>query len=354
MIESIRLKNFQSHRDTHLKLVRRVNVILGSSDSGKSAILRALRWLVWNRPQGAFFLSHWGKKSSAAVTVSTGDGERQGESLEITRTKSKSENTYTLDRGHDPIVFKAFGSEVPEDIEKALNIGEVNLQQQLDPPFLLSDSPGEIARYFNQIAHLDVIDRAMYNLQKWSRSLSNDLASEEDRRLRLEQDLGQYSFLDEIEKEVQSVEALDTHRGNLSRQIVALKEVISELEEIEKNEIKLTAWTELEKPVRQLTGFKEDQEDLSCLVSELEEAETQIKEKTNLVQAQKHVDSVLDLMEEQRNRAQQIEELRSIILSLIETNRKQKKLKENLVVYEERFHSLMPDECPLCGQEVIK
>ena len=59
MIKEIDIVNFQSHKSTHLDLVPGVNVIVGASDSGKSAIIRALRWLIWNRPVGDAFISHW-------------------------------------------------------------------------------------------------------------------------------------------------------------------------------------------------------------------------------------------------------------------------------------------------------
>ena len=41
-IESIRIQDFQNHRDTHIKLVPGLNMITGSSDSGKSALFRSL------------------------------------------------------------------------------------------------------------------------------------------------------------------------------------------------------------------------------------------------------------------------------------------------------------------------
>ena len=39
MIKSIQLKNFQSHRDTTLRLSPGVNVIVGDPQNGKTAIL---------------------------------------------------------------------------------------------------------------------------------------------------------------------------------------------------------------------------------------------------------------------------------------------------------------------------
>ena len=52
MIKNLLLKNFQSHIDSKIEFDSGFNVICGSSDSGKSALLRALMWVIANRPSG--------------------------------------------------------------------------------------------------------------------------------------------------------------------------------------------------------------------------------------------------------------------------------------------------------------
>ena len=44
MINSIKIQNFQSHKNTTIKLKPGVNIITGSSDCGKSVDIRALKW----------------------------------------------------------------------------------------------------------------------------------------------------------------------------------------------------------------------------------------------------------------------------------------------------------------------
>ena len=60
MIKSIQIKNIQSHKDTSLEFSPGINAIVGSSNNGKSAVLRALYWARYNRPLGTdTLLSHW-------------------------------------------------------------------------------------------------------------------------------------------------------------------------------------------------------------------------------------------------------------------------------------------------------
>ena len=148
MIESVKLKNFQSHKENTFSFTKGVNAIVGPSDSGKTAILRALRWLIWNRPLGDAFRSDWGGDTEVAVTV---DGQL------ITRYKHDNKHGYKIGKTD----LKAIGTDVPEEVSTILNIDEINLQQQFDKPFLLADSPGEVAQHFNKVAHLENMDRAI-------------------------------------------------------------------------------------------------------------------------------------------------------------------------------------------------
>ena len=60
MIRKLNIQNIQSHKNTELEFSPGINAIVGSSNNGKSAILRALYWVRYNRPLGIDnLLSHW-------------------------------------------------------------------------------------------------------------------------------------------------------------------------------------------------------------------------------------------------------------------------------------------------------
>ena len=73
MISQLTLRNFQSHKASRLRFHPGVNVITGPSDSGKTALLRALLWAVRNRPSGDAFRSHWGGDTSVTVGLQAGE-----------------------------------------------------------------------------------------------------------------------------------------------------------------------------------------------------------------------------------------------------------------------------------------
>lgn len=164
MLKKLQLTNFQSHENTTVDLHPGVNVIVGSSDSGKSALVRGLRWLVFNRPMGMSFRSHWAKKEEVRVTGETSDGHT------VTRFRGNSTNGYLLDGAE----LTANGTEPPLEVRNTLNLDEDNFQGQLDSPYLLTLNGGQVAKELNAIAHLEVIDGALSRCRKGLMDVSRE------------------------------------------------------------------------------------------------------------------------------------------------------------------------------------
>ncbi len=153
MIKSLNIHNFQCHSTLRIDLDPKITTIVGSSDVGKSAIIRAKRWLAQNKPDGDGFI----KNGSEEVEVTL-----EFDDHKITRSKGK-ENLYTLN-GQE---YRAFGrGNVPEDIEKVLNVSDLNFQNQLDGPFWLSLTAGEVSRRLNDIVDLGIIDKSLTAVAK--------------------------------------------------------------------------------------------------------------------------------------------------------------------------------------------
>jgi exonuclease SbcC len=47
-IQKLKIKNFQSHHDTEIEFGPGINVITGTSDAGKTSILRAIMFVLYN------------------------------------------------------------------------------------------------------------------------------------------------------------------------------------------------------------------------------------------------------------------------------------------------------------------
>ena len=300
MIHSLHITNFQSHQESHLQFAPGLNVILGQTDSGKTSILRALYWLYSNRPSGEAFRSRWGGDTFVNLILAE---------EEMTRLRTNKSNSYCLGTDQE---FKAMGKTVPEEIVKALNMTDLNWQQQLDPPFLLSESPGEVARRLNEIVNLGKIDSSLSNLSSSIRQNNQEVKREEQAVADQQEELKGYEYLDKMERDVARIEA------------------------------KEEKWW----------GLQEEYEEIESLLTRMNElsAEIEAADKELVVEGQ-----VNALVELDGQRAE-LDAEQGALSQHVRDMQKQENyillVGENLDKYQKEFQRLMPDVCPLCNQEV--
>ena len=220
MLKQLQIKSLQSHKNTTLDLHENLNIIIGNSDCGKTSILRALRWAIWNRPGGDTFERNFRSwfGGDTEVTITTEEGNV------ITRAKNQ-ENLYQLNKTK----FKAFGTDIPQEIADALNIQEINFARQFDQPFLLTSTPGEVSSHFNKIAHLELIDASLKKVQSWINGLNQDIKTNEKDILKNQQELEQYAYLEKMEIELEVLEGMErdlqTHYNIQSKLIKLTNEI---------------------------------------------------------------------------------------------------------------------------------
>lgn len=235
MLKSISLLNFQSHKDSTLHFSEGVNVIVGASDSGKTAIIRALRWLMTNKPSGDAFRSTWGGKTK--VELFTDDAH-------IVRSRD-AENEYILGDIH----FKAFSTDVPKEITDALNFSDLNLQSQLDQPFLLSLSPGETASFFNRVAHLESIDKGTANVNSAIRELTADIKYKSAEEVKLIDELKTYEHIEIFTYDVENLEEMEKEKATLGNSINKLHSLTSSYRLVTSKIDEQSKMLKLDKPV---------------------------------------------------------------------------------------------------------
>jgi ATPase involved in DNA repair len=121
-IQRIEIQNFQSHRNTVLEPGPggQLTVVTGPSDSGKTAILRALRWLLYNVPQGTDFIRVGCTFAKVIVTLADG--------TEVERFRTPSKNQYAIRHpGAEPQVYEGFGSTVPLEVQETLGVRPITI-----------------------------------------------------------------------------------------------------------------------------------------------------------------------------------------------------------------------------------
>lgn len=244
MIKLLDVKNFQSHRSSRLEFTAGVNILVGTSDSGKSAALRALLWLATNRPSGDAFRSTWGGATQVEVVV---------DDSTICRIKDKGINEYTQHTlvPHQSLTYKALGQDVPAEIVTALGLADVNVQHQMDSPFLLSNdwSPGRVAAYLNEVAGLDVIDRAQTGINARARQITADLGREIANLAVKQGEHDALNYLQDFEKELVDVERASAQASAVRRDEQALNTLAIEIVDLQARIATLPNYQQVEKDV---------------------------------------------------------------------------------------------------------
>ncbi len=237
-IRSVYLEDFQSHDKTKIELAPAggLTVIVGPTDSGKTAIVRGLRLLMYNVPQGTDYIRVG--RSTATVAVELADGTK------VVRERSKSINRYRVVKpGQSPQVFEGFGGSVPLEVQaatgvRAVTIGDslelaLNLSEQLDGPFLGKSVSGPAkAKILGALAGTEEVDEAQ-------RQLGTDLfrAGQDEKRLLtdievLDAKIREYDYLPALAERISALETILASVKEAQTRLSALESAKGKLDSI--------------------------------------------------------------------------------------------------------------------------
>ena len=210
-ITKVKIENFQSHEKSELEFVNGLNVIVGPSDQGKSAVIRAIKWVLFNEPRGSEFIRNG--TSLARVEVELNNGNR------IIRERSSSKNRYTIVNSEGEIkIFEGFGNDVPEEVKAIHGIYKVlidsdsrvclNIGEQLEAPFLISETGSTKAKAIGRLTGVHVLDNAMRESISDIKRESQLLTKFKKETGELAEKLDSYKDLSRIEKNIHKCEGI--------------------------------------------------------------------------------------------------------------------------------------------------
>jgi len=348
MIQRLRTRNFQSHKDTDLILHPGVNVIVGQSQNGKSALLRSLMWLKDNRPLGFRFHSWFAKKESTEVEVRV-------DNISIIKRKTKSKTTYRIaDRDLD---YKE-GRGVPDEVGKLLNLSELNIQSQLDPFFLITSSPQEIARTFNRMTKVEQAD-------EWNKKLTTRINKTSNEVEFLRKDIEEKELevnnlpdlrniknsyrkmrmmvkeLDKMEEEVKSLESLLVDIEATERQLDIYDRDMPVLD-YEKERMRIEMFEEDKETERELEDVVENINDLEKSIEKYGEMPT-----LDYNLEKRKLDEFMEVLDT-------LERISKLMQELSEAGRRLKKAKDDEEWSRDNFEDYLREigKCPTCQNDL--
>lgn len=236
MIKKIVIDNFMAHAHTELDLGPGVTILTGPNNTGKSAVVEALRCVATNpdrSPNPAMFIRHGAKEARVAVEMD--DGTR----VVWVRTKRYAMYELWLPGAEEPEEYHKLQRKVPEDIQAVLRMNMVDLEKtsrpvdihfgnQREPVFLLNRPDSDAAAFFaasTESAHLlamqDLLKLRVRDRRREGEALTSDLA-------RIERDLDGLEALPSLELRLEEALGAEAEVTRLERDIPALEGVLAQ------------------------------------------------------------------------------------------------------------------------------
>ncbi|WP_461246469.1 AAA family ATPase [Treponema sp. R6D11] len=269
------LENFQSHRNTEIPF-EHFTVLMGISNSGKSAIIRGLQWLVFNRPTGNSFIN----------TTQMKNGKLEGyckvvleldELTKIVRYKDAKENCYRIYKGKKVTSYEAIKTDVPEEVYKLLPLNQLNFQSQRDVDFLISLSDGESSRYIRQLCGLerltDILKMAkttIREVESLKKNTANDLQ-------RCTDHLNNFRGFDKLHKKIENLEQGENKQGDRIAEITQLQKLERNINECKERLKIFIGFDDLE---NLCVNYEKKKMDCIKIGNQLDKLETLQKEKS--------------------------------------------------------------------------
>jgi len=237
-----------SHFETVFEFSPDLTVITGPNDSGKSALIRIIKWVAQGEPSGENFIFTVKDDKTGEVIKQAKEGKAEiglDNGIVVTKTRRKGKTTYTINTIPEP--FEK--AEVPEEIKQALGIDKysfgdfetyLNYAFQLEAPFLISESPSVGAKVLGKLAGTEAVDLAIREVSKRTHKTREEKRIAEREIERINGDLLDYQDLDELKQRVQAceylVEELETaakkkdNLKDLDHKLITAQEAIGRLE----------------------------------------------------------------------------------------------------------------------------
>lgn len=333
-IRKIILKNFQSHQDTEIELNDKLNIIVGPSDSGKTAIMRAMKWALYNEPSGDYFIKEGENEVSVSLIFS--------DNTQLTRYRSKTKNVYELlyNNGEE-LRLEGFGTGVPEEIIEAIGIYKINLDgketssisfgEQLEGPFLLSEKTSTRASAIGQLVGVDVIDEALREVLKDVRTLNVTKKNIKDEIYQLNEELKTFDYLDGLKATIKdlsdirdSLSISQKKKDKLSKSNHTLIKLNDELYRLETIKSKLEKVDEIENIISSLENSNAMFWHLNNYYRKLNRIDNEIKNNESLLKQLEYIDSSINIEKKLLSLVKEYSRLLTI-------NLKYAKIKEEIV-----------------------
>lgn len=356
MFKNLTIKNFKSHKDTRIDFSPGINVLSGIGQAGKTAaLIGAVELLSKNRPSSGGYLSDFaGLKGTTNISLGLTEGIKVSLSKRISVDKNGEKKVrstvYHMSGGGKEGDWSGVGKNVPDEVESVLNLSHLSFQKQLDSPFLVTSSPGEIARVINRVTKLDKSDLWVAEITKRINRANSDVDLFEDQRKEANKELERYSNISEVETVVRDLKSTYDRLRDIRRKVLFLDKDLILVENFIEGINKLKKFLDAEKYIlkaevllRKLHLIASKKE----LVRQFISLTVYIKKKSSLLVVLTELDSIVELRKEKMKFEYLIHRVESFTKVIDGLNTKYKEARNEYIAQLKEF-----GKCPLCLSDI--
>ncbi len=234
MIRRLVLENFMTHRHTVLDLHRGVTVLTGPNNTGKSAVVEAIRCVAEN-PPSAPLIRHGAAR--AVVRLELDDGAW----VQWERTAGSVYYQARFPDGREETYAKVGRGAVPEEIRRLLRLHsletdsdpvDVHIGNQRTPIFLLDQSGSQAAAFFAASTEAEYLLAMQQALKERAAQAQRERKRLHEAVQKIEKELAAFEDLPRVAQALDEAEALYRRIEELRRAVPVLETVIHRAENL--------------------------------------------------------------------------------------------------------------------------
>lgn len=353
MIKDIHIINFQAHKETLLSLSEGVNIISGRSHSGKSSIMRALRWAFLNKPIGDGFRRDGIDNTDEVTTAVSFSDDKY-----IIRKRDNSDNVYKTSEHKDQ--FSALRGAVPEEINGITKIGPEHIQTQGEKYFLIGKTPGQIARELNKVVGLELIDKTISAIKKKVSDTESELKSSNVNIDKIKSELDEYEGVDELVEIVTEIQNLRNQELHLTGKVGGISGILLKIDFENESIEECNKVISLEKSAKTILSYvekvyalKDKKDKVSEILSNINKHRDRISSCELVISLEKEILSLSEDRKEAENRAYELSKIETLYRSIGRERKRAESLAEALESLEKRKSELIEklSYCQYCGAD---
>jgi hypothetical protein len=214
------------------------------------------------------------------------------------KSTKPQKNEYIIQTPKEKKVFKEnIGAKVPDIVTKIVNMSNLNIQDQLDPHFLISESGPQISRTINTITNAEDANQWIKDLTKQSAAIKMQLKMVREDYAKTSREVQKYKGIERAGKLITKLYRAEKTRLRLEEEYSNIENILADIEDTEAEIKRFRGYFSAEdvvddmgKTLHKIELLLEEKEAINDMLNEKEKLEQSRK---NLIKTQKEYIKVL-------------------------------------------------------------